>query len=442
MSLTFRASQIESNKLIASGSTGTATGAKLLIYPHEADDAISPNQGFIDQSVFNTGSIGTDIFLYVSGGIGKKNVGGSQSISVFGGDLHVSGNLTVDGTYPSGGGGGASYWASETTDEIFTSASLVNVPSGSVHTQFLSASNGAEITGSVLVDLSQGPNQGFIISGNLSQYAGTWLDVVDATVTPYSYFTIDPSVGIRANYPDPNVFIKIDPQGAPLTNPEFSVNSGSQKIELYSAGTLFGNVPWPHPVVQLSTTGSYPTGSIAVYDDAAAPADLNLQIRALKINDDPGIAGYVLTSSGPGTSPGWAAASSGLATGKQYIAPKTTTNSTAALMAGQFSWVPADYVGLTSVRVRAIMSTDGTVNHTGSLQIYNLTSGSYLDLIDTPATSTYFEITSSTPTLVTSSNLLTGITNFDNSSTSVYEVRVSGSTANNTIIGGVELIFS
>jgi len=792
MSLTFRASQIESNKLIASGSTGTATGAKLLIYPHEADDAISPNQGFIDQSVFNTGSIGTDIFLYVSGGIGKKNVGGSQAISVFGGDLHVSGNLTVDGTYPSGGGGGGgndywvsiapddirttgsiyidagayngnliefdnsgsgatirvadntaaslvpgdlnlslsagsdflnggsvggtvfisagngadgipgtaaaggdvsvsagnggaganifpgldgggggvlileggaggtgtnaggsggsvlvgagsgasdtgsgdgggggsvsiaagtganatntggpgglfsigagdggdgtdgapggglliyagaggdgnggvaglggsiqiiagppgfdnfnnfptgsgpiiiaggfhsdifqdiagsnmtvgvpftggftfelariffnrsadpdyaatnglpspaeisdvfffvsgaiggkdqpsptvalfggdvhisgnltvdgtypsggggvSYWVSETAGEIFTSASLVNVPSGSVHTQFLSSSTGAEITGSVLVDLSQGPNQSFIISGNLSQYAGPWLDVVDATVTPYSYFTIDPSVGIRANHPDPNVFIKIDPQGAPLSNPEFSVNSGSQKIELYSAGNFFFSTP--HPVIQLRATGSYPTGSIAVYDETATPADLNLQIRALKINDDPGVAGYVLTSSGPGVSPGWAAASSGLATGKQYIAPKTTTNSTAALMAGQFSWVPADYTGLTSVRVRAIMSTDGTVNHTGSLQIYNLTSGSYLDLIDTPATSTYFEITSSTPTLVTSSNLLTGITNFDNSSTSVYEVRVSGSTANNTIIGGVELIFS
>lgn len=379
-----------------------------------------------------------DVFFFVSGAIGGKDQP-SPTIALFGGDVHISGNLTVDGTYPSGGGG-VSYWASETTDEIFTSASLVNVPSGSVHTQFLSASNGAEITGSVLVDLSQGPNQGFIISGNLSQYAGTWFDVVDATVTPYSYFTIDPSVGIRANHPDPNVFIKIDPQGAPLSNPEFSVNSGSQKIELYSAGNFF--FPWPHPVIQLRATGSYPTGSIAVYDETAAPADLNLQVRALKINDDPGVAGYVLTSSGPGTSPGWAAASSGLVTGKQYIAPKTTTNSTAALMAGQFSWVPADYVGLTSVRVRAIMSTDGTANHTGSLQIYNLTSGSYLDLIDTPATSTYFEITSSTPTLVTSSNLLTGITNFDNSSTSVYEVRVSGSTANNTIIGGVELIFS
>ena len=135
------------------------------------------------------------------------------------------------------------------------------------------------------------------------------------------------------------------------------------------------------------------------------------------------------------------AGSSGLATGKQYLAPYTATTSTTTLAIGQFSWVPADYVGLTSVTVRAIMSTDGTANHTGSLQVHNLTSGSYLDLVDTPSVGTFFEITSSIPTLVTSSNLLTGITNFDNSSTSVYEVRVSGSLASSTFVGGVELVF-
>jgi hypothetical protein len=134
--------------------------------------------------------------------------------------------------------------------------------------------------------------------------------------------------------------------------------------------------------------------------------------------------------------------SSGLATGKQYLAPYTATTSATTLAIGQFSWVPADYTGLTEISLRAIMSTGGTANHTGSLQVYNLTSGSYLDLLDTPSVSKHFVITSSIPTLVTSSNLLTGITNFDNSSTAVYEVRVSGSSANNTFIGGVELVFS
>jgi hypothetical protein len=132
----------------------------------------------------------------------------------------------------------------------------------------------------------------------------------------------------------------------------------------------------------------------------------------------------------------------GLATGKQHLASYTSTTTTVPQVIGQFSWVPADYTGLTSVSVRAVLSTDGTANHTGSIQIYNLTSGSFIDLIDTPATSTHMIFTGSTPTLLTSSNLLVGITNFNNSSTSVYEVRVSGSSANTSIVGGVEIVFS
>ena len=135
------------------------------------------------------------------------------------------------------------------------------------------------------------------------------------------------------------------------------------------------------------------------------------------------------------------AAAAGALINSKQIAYMTIKNNTAAQAIGQFSWVPSDYTGLTSVKIRAIMSTDGTANHTGSLQIYNLTSGSYLDLVDTPSTGKYFVSTGSTPTLVTSSNLLSGITNFNNNSTSIYEIRISGSMPNNTIIGGVELIF-
>lgn len=96
MPIDFRASQIQTNKIIASGSTGTETGAQIVVYSHLADDGTAPNQGFIDQSVFVTSSIGSDIFLYVSGGIGERNVGGAQSISVFGGDVYVSGNLAIE----------------------------------------------------------------------------------------------------------------------------------------------------------------------------------------------------------------------------------------------------------------------------------------------------------------------------------------------------------
>jgi len=129
MTSTFRASQIETNKIISSGSTGTPTGAKLLIYPHDADDTTAPNQGYINQSAFNTGSIGTDIFLYVSGGISKKDVGDSHAITCFGGDVHISGNLTVGGTSPSGGGGSNFFW-SPSNPFIEASGSLAITGSG------------------------------------------------------------------------------------------------------------------------------------------------------------------------------------------------------------------------------------------------------------------------------------------------------------------------
>jgi len=131
MPIDFRASQIQTNKIIASGSTGTSTGARLLVYPHVADDGTSPNQGFINQSVFKTTSgIGTDIFLFVSGGIGERNVGGAQSITCFGGDVHISGNLTVNGTYPSGGGGGSNFFWSPSNPFIEASGSLTITGSG------------------------------------------------------------------------------------------------------------------------------------------------------------------------------------------------------------------------------------------------------------------------------------------------------------------------
>ena len=156
MSLDFRFSQGQTNKIIASGSTGTSTGAKLVIFPISADEAGTPNQGFIDQTIFVTSSIGTDIFLYVSGGVGKKGVGGSQAITAFGGDVHISGNLTVDGTYPAGGGGGDTYWVSNVANSIYTTGSVTltgslinganNTASGNAHAEGEYTNAGNEAT--------------------------------------------------------------------------------------------------------------------------------------------------------------------------------------------------------------------------------------------------------------------------------------------------------
>jgi len=90
MALDFRASQFRGAKFISSGSTGT--GAKILFYDIGADSTTTPNIGVINTAKFNTGSIGTDIFLYVSGTILS---GSGGAVSVFGGSLRVSGVLTV-----------------------------------------------------------------------------------------------------------------------------------------------------------------------------------------------------------------------------------------------------------------------------------------------------------------------------------------------------------
>ena len=107
MTIDFRASQIQTVKIISSGSTGT--NAKILIYDITADvGGAAGNQGQINPAVFSTGSIGEDVFLYISGWSGSLDTS-TQGATVFGGDVRVSGTLIVDGSasIQGLGGGGA-----------------------------------------------------------------------------------------------------------------------------------------------------------------------------------------------------------------------------------------------------------------------------------------------------------------------------------------------
>lgn len=92
MTFDFRASQLRTSKIIASGSTGTR--AKILLYPINAQGT-PLNQGNIDISLFGTGSIGNDVFLFVSGVIGGIGAS-SNGITLFGGDVYVSGNIQTE----------------------------------------------------------------------------------------------------------------------------------------------------------------------------------------------------------------------------------------------------------------------------------------------------------------------------------------------------------
>jgi len=116
MTKDLRTSQLQTTQIIASGSSGT--NARLVIYPVENQSTLNPNQGIIDPTKFNTSSIGTDVFLYISGGINKTGVANSKSITVFGGDVFISGNLNTSGSTPN------AYWFSSASNVIFTTGSV------------------------------------------------------------------------------------------------------------------------------------------------------------------------------------------------------------------------------------------------------------------------------------------------------------------------------
>ena len=89
MAYDFRASQVRTNKLITSGSTGTP--AKLLVYDISADGTPA-NQGNINNNVFASSSIGSDTFIFISGS--RSSITGSEGGAVvFGGDVRVSGTF-------------------------------------------------------------------------------------------------------------------------------------------------------------------------------------------------------------------------------------------------------------------------------------------------------------------------------------------------------------
>ena len=214
-------------------------------------------------------------------------------------------------------------------------------------------------------------------------------------------------------------------------------------VNIYSAGAsrkINFNVNQVS-VGRFTSNGLQVTGSINGSSTITATTGFSGSLTTLTDGSPYLIAGPSITIATGSKGQIFISGSSAGITGKQHITGKEIVISTSPVMVGQFAWVPSDYVGLTLVSVRAIIATDGATNLTGSLQIYNLTSGSYVDLIDTPTSSKYFNVTSSAPTFITSSNLLNGNTNFNNISESIYEVRVSGSTTDNVVVGSVELIF-
>ena len=91
----FTANQIRVTKLIASGGLsggGAQTGNNIGIAIYSASNASDIAGGITDSSMLD--KVGKDVFMFVSGNIGGSNTDGG-SITVFGGDVHVSGSLST-----------------------------------------------------------------------------------------------------------------------------------------------------------------------------------------------------------------------------------------------------------------------------------------------------------------------------------------------------------
>ena len=242
-------------------------------------------------------TLGSDVNFFVSGNIGGKD-GATPGVGVFGGDLVVSGNLHFLGGITGSIPAGASYWTSPVLGVIKAeaSSSMVEVP-------HLSASNGAEISGSTTFNVIGNTAYSVVISGTNAFGQAPAFQVVSTGIVPGTVFSIDGDSGttqVENNYDQ-------------LLNPEpgfayARLDAGRIKTA-WSGSSVSIKADQGNPAeIELITSGGtgFTNAIIRSWDEGAIPIDLDLRIRALQINGDPGIAGYVLTSSGPGVSPGWA----------------------------------------------------------------------------------------------------------------------------------------
>lgn len=335
----FRADQVQTSKIIVTGSSPQKT---LLIYGIAADAAPpNNNQGNINTTVFPQTAIGTDVFLFVSGGIGARG-GSNPWITAFGGDVHVSGNLTVGGSSP--GGGGNDFFFSTTSNVIETSGSIKLSGSLPLRTTYMSASTGAQVTGSLIAPK---------ITGSI-QY-------VDAN-NSYPFLVSGGSITVQYNG---------DGQWA-LTGSSVSPGGSVGSVQYYNMGNFAGN-----------TDFTYSSG----FQILTAP---NMQMQTLSASNGAQITGSLqvnggITGSISGTVGGNAFIKAGTGVKTNYnslgqweitssiqkinIAGYNRTNLTSPTVIGLAYFNPSEYPTYTNIAFTAVGMNMAGVS--GGLDLYN-----------------------------------------------------------------------
>lgn len=479
MAKDFRASQIRTNKLIASGSTGT--GAALLVYPSSSAADNEGGLGFVPFA-------GTDTFVFVSGAINSKDTA-EQGVFVIGGDLHVSGNFTVDGT---GGGSGS----------VFVFAPL-GTPGGNVYDDWAVLHAAAAVIGRgvvVIIDTTDGP---------ADIPAGTWnVDgwTFQGTIRPNPFgigretvtfedgcVLVGSSLGfINIDIDTTSTAPVIDcaapsPRGArielrhsairgagatiPLilggTNTELHLHnsdigdwvfraasapgSGDKDLLVFIHGVCsisdnafsdngYGGPPSWRLILHYFASPGYDSGELAgILQNASGPwtgwdSDNVLAHTYIPTRNEP-TSGDVMTWDGSE----WVAAPSAgpsIANTKlQFGSYAAITQSTPQVTGGGF-YVAGENL-TTSAHLRIIFSC-GNASNLSHVRLFNITSASYVPL---NGAAVELNTNSTTPIVLTSSNLI-GASNFDD--LCVYELHVSASGGGSPLVAfqhSAEIVF-
>ena len=440
MSIDLRTDQLRTNKIIASGSTGT--NALLLIYPVSASSNL---QGGINSSLFDLSSIGTDVFMFVSGASGSigTNIKGT---TVFGGDVVVSGTLKI-GSASMKILGNQNKLEFTPNITIFTSASKlfftdtdnvtpVNLTTLISSSTLQSSSIGYggitnNLTGNLnlryndnvnRIVLSDANNSGTIYIGtsssvNLSAKSGIGLSY-GSVINSFSSnnTTFKNVIGWQSFNGDADTIVI----GDASANQVLAFNGGSALL--------------------LSGSGNILSSSINIFSGSGIFVDgLSGSLQRLKDGTPAFIAGPNITivtqSNGAIVISGAQAQTNTtrLTIGSYKLSLLTTADD-----CGAAYFVPAEHL-TTNGQLRTIVSTTTSSNYI-YVQLFNITSQSYVH-IGGPGITTIVT-NSTTPTLLTSSNLLTA-TNFSTVSSSIYELQIYGSGSGPTsILYGAELVFT
>jgi len=160
MPLDFKARQIRTSQVIASGSSKTP----IILY--SSASALDYYGSFPIQLTTNVGS---DVFLFVSGGIGEKD-SNSTSISLFGGDVVISGTIYDGSGVPYSTSGGAAPGSPVSSVQFNNAGSFA----GNANFTYTST-GGVYLTGSLAQgDNSKSTGNYSVASGKDTQANGTY----------------------------------------------------------------------------------------------------------------------------------------------------------------------------------------------------------------------------------------------------------------------------